>query len=75
MILDLIWVTAEVLSVVALLYGAYLALTATDVFQKLFGSVKAAVAARVAKERRLGERRAITARAARAATRTTSSPA
>jgi len=40
MILDLVWVTGEVLSIVALLYGAYLALTATELFQQLCARLK-----------------------------------
>jgi hypothetical protein len=42
MVLELIWVTGEVLSIVALLYGAYLALTATEMFQQLFARLKRA---------------------------------
>ena len=42
MVLDLVMVTGEALSIVALLYGAYLALTATEMFQQLFARLKRA---------------------------------
>jgi hypothetical protein len=48
MVLELIWVTGEVLSMVALLYGAYLALTATEPFLQFFATLKRAVGAHLA---------------------------
>ena len=47
MVLNLIWITGEVLSIVALLYGAYLALTATELFQQLFAGLKRAAGAQL----------------------------
>ena len=47
MLIDLIWVTGEVLCIVALLYGAWLAATATELFQHLSAQFKKTAGSRV----------------------------
>ena len=58
MVLDLIWVTGEALSIVGLLYGAYLALMEVELFRKLFGNLQGAPGAWLGNERRVAGKRA-----------------